>query len=127
VILSGDPHNYALWYNRNWPNSLVSVLNDSNSFTKCIEKFIFLDISLMERLMLHPPYKRDDRTSSFNQNYIVQLTRNYRSHAAILKPSNELFYKNELIPCASTGMQNRQSFSQNKIHGRLNCSICCIS
>ena len=32
---------------------------------------------------------------------VVKLTKNYRSHEAILKFPNERFYKGELVPCGS--------------------------
>lgn len=59
--------------------------------------------SLFERLFNLPLYKRDACTGQFNQQYITQLIRNYRSHRAILKIPNELFYENTLQAMASPG------------------------
>lgn len=52
--------------------------------------------SLMERLFAKPLYQRHPSTGQYNQVYITQLVRNYRSHAAILHISNALFYENKL-------------------------------
>lgn len=46
------------------------------------------------------PYRRERNDSPFNNRYIVQLVKNYRSHAAILAPSNQLFYQSQLVPKA---------------------------
>lgn len=35
--------------------------------------------------------------------YMVQLIRNYRSHEAILRPSNSFFYENKLVAAAPQG------------------------
>lgn len=47
-------------------------------------------------------YKRDEKTHKFNENYVTQLTKNYRSHEILLKMSNELFYENTLEYCADS-------------------------
>ncbi|MCJ8734857.1 hypothetical protein PDJAM_G00240160 [Pangasius djambal] len=58
-----------------------------------------LGLSLLERLMTENPlYKKTD--TGFNSNYVTKLLRNYRSHRAILKTPNEMFYDGELQPCA---------------------------
>ncbi|TSN76534.1 putative RNA helicase SDE3 [Bagarius yarrelli] len=58
-----------------------------------------LGLSLLERLMTtNPLYSRTD--NGFNSNYVTKLLRNYRSHKAILKMPNEMFYDGELQPCA---------------------------
>ncbi|KAB5567340.1 hypothetical protein PHYPO_G00231630 [Pangasianodon hypophthalmus] len=58
-----------------------------------------LGLSLLERLMTkNPLYKKTD--TGFNNNYVTKLLRNYRSHRAILKTPNEMFYDGELQPCA---------------------------
>lgn len=43
-----------------------------------------------------PLYKRHEVTGRFDKTYITQLVQNYRSHPAILKVPNELFYENQL-------------------------------
>lgn len=58
-----------------------------------------LGLSLLERLMTkNPLYSRTE--TGFNSNYVTKLLRNYRSHEAILKIPNEMFYDGELQPCA---------------------------
>lgn len=59
--------------------------------------------SLLEHLCEREVYKRDPKTKQFNEIYITQLVRNYRSHPSILKLPNELFYDNSLLPVASEG------------------------
>lgn len=53
-------------------------------------------VSWFEHLFNSPLYQRSDRTGQFNKTYITQLVQNYRSHKAILKVPNELFYGNQL-------------------------------
>lgn len=53
-------------------------------------------VSWFEHLFNLPLYKRNDITGKFNQMYITQLVKNYRSHPAILKVPNKLFYENKL-------------------------------
>lgn len=59
--------------------------------------------SLFERLFNLPLYQRNTLTGRYNRKYITQLTKNYRSHPAILKIPNELFYENALQAMASPG------------------------
>ncbi|RVE70580.1 hypothetical protein OJAV_G00065900 [Oryzias javanicus] len=55
--------------------------------------------SLLERLMKNfPLYQKNEGV--FNNRFVTKLLRNYRSHPAILKIPNELFYDGELQPCA---------------------------
>ncbi|MED6239493.1 hypothetical protein ATANTOWER_007135 [Ataeniobius toweri] len=49
-----------------------------------------LGLSLLERLMNRKPYE------DLDSRFVTKLLRNYRSHAAILKIPNEVFYNNEL-------------------------------
>ncbi|XP_070766761.1 putative helicase mov-10-B.1 [Enoplosus armatus] len=58
-----------------------------------------MGVSLLERLMDINLYKSHE-TQGFNNRFITKLLRNYRSHPAILKIPNELFYKGELQPFA---------------------------
>ncbi|XP_037036186.1 putative helicase mov-10-B.2 isoform X2 [Bradysia coprophila] len=57
-------------------------------------------ISWFERLFDLAMYKRHDGSGKFSETYITQLVRNYRSHRAILKVPNELFYENTLVAIA---------------------------
>ncbi|XP_054473304.1 putative helicase mov-10-B.1 [Anoplopoma fimbria] len=56
-----------------------------------------LGLSLLERLMKHNSlYQKSSDSGHFDTRFVTKLLRNYRSHAAILKIPNELFYENEL-------------------------------
>ncbi|KAK5872123.1 hypothetical protein PBY51_012852 [Eleginops maclovinus] len=56
-----------------------------------------LGLSLLERLMRHNTlYQKSTDSGHFDTRFVTKLLRNYRSHAAILKVPNELFYENEL-------------------------------
>ncbi|XP_042367148.1 putative helicase mov-10-B.1 [Plectropomus leopardus] len=56
-----------------------------------------LELSLLERLMKHNTlYQKTTDSGHFDTRFVTKLLRNYRSHAAILKIPNELFYDNEL-------------------------------
>ncbi|XP_056367608.1 helicase MOV-10 [Oenanthe melanoleuca] len=68
-----------------------------------------LGTSLLERLMLHNPlYKKSG--GGYNPQFITKLLWNYRSHEAILKIPNELFYDNELKVCRSNGPDIRNVY-----------------
>lgn len=54
----------------------------------------------MERLMSLHVYKKDEN-NKYNPLYVTKLVNNFRSHSAILKVPNKLFYDNELKACAS--------------------------
>lgn len=59
---------------------------------------------MLERLVTTSPlYMKNQKTKKFNENYVTQLIRNYRSHAAILQVSNELYYDRNLNVCAPEG------------------------
>ncbi|XP_076124950.1 putative helicase mov-10-B.1 [Alosa pseudoharengus] len=56
-----------------------------------------LGLSLLERLMRDCPlYQKSKDVHQYNGRFVTKLLRNYRSHPAILKVPNELFYDNEL-------------------------------
>ncbi|XP_044071008.1 putative helicase mov-10-B.1 isoform X2 [Siniperca chuatsi] len=56
-----------------------------------------LGLSLLERLMRHNAlYQKSTDSGHFDTRFVTKLLRNYRSHVAILKIPNELFYENEL-------------------------------
>ncbi|NWT59640.1 SDE3 helicase, partial [Erythrocercus mccallii] len=68
-----------------------------------------LGTSLLERLMLHNPlYKKS--SGGYDPQFITKLLCNYRSHEAILRIPNELFYDNELKVCKSNGPDIRNLF-----------------
>ncbi|NXC08563.1 SDE3 helicase, partial [Orthonyx spaldingii] len=68
-----------------------------------------LGTSLLERLMLHNPlYKKS--SGGYDPQFITKLLWNYRSHKAILKIPNELFYDNELKVCHSDGLDIRNLY-----------------
>ncbi|XP_035864328.1 putative helicase mov-10-B.1 isoform X1 [Sander lucioperca] len=59
-----------------------------------------LGVSLLERLMNDISLYMSHETHGFNNRFVTKLLRNYRSHPAILKIPNELFYNGELQPYA---------------------------
>ncbi|KAJ8360337.1 hypothetical protein SKAU_G00168620 [Synaphobranchus kaupii] len=66
-----------------------------------------LGLSLLERLMQdNPLYQKEDKSGRFNQMFVTKLLRNYRSHPAILKIPNELFYDGELQVFADKELRN---------------------
>lgn len=65
-----------------------------------------LDLSLLERLMnIKEVYGRKE-DNLYDNRVLTKLLKNYRSHPAILKLPNELFYDNELQPCADINERN---------------------
>lgn len=68
------------------------------------------DVSMLERLMDNHPYKRDD-DGKYNERFIMQLVRNYRSHSVILHVPNELFYDGVLEAFAPTGWSHQFIYS----------------
>ena len=58
---------------------------------------------MLERFMEDDKFGiyQKDSNGNFNENFVIQLTKNYRSHPAILEIPNELFYRKTLEPCAS--------------------------
>ncbi|KAM8988162.1 LOW QUALITY PROTEIN: helicase MOV-10 [Ara ararauna] len=68
-----------------------------------------LGTSLLERLMLHNPlYKRS--SEGYNPQFVTKLLWNYRSHEAILRIPNELFYDSELKACESDELDVRSLY-----------------
>nr|XP_033773425.1 helicase MOV-10 isoform X2 [Geotrypetes seraphini] len=58
-----------------------------------------LGMSLLERLMTENSlYKKP--SGQYNPQFVTKLLHNYRSHSAILRTPNELFYDNELLEYA---------------------------
>ncbi|KAM9147737.1 helicase MOV-10 [Pangshura tecta] len=58
-----------------------------------------LEVSLLERLMLHNSLYQKG-VESYNPQFVTKLLRNYRSHAALLEIPNQQFYDGELQECA---------------------------
>ncbi|KAF1523024.1 putative helicase MOV-10, partial [Eudyptula albosignata] len=68
-----------------------------------------LGTSLLERLMLHNPlYKKS--SGGYNPQFVTKLLWNYRSHEAILRIPNELFYDSELKACQSDELDVRSLY-----------------
>ncbi|XP_010764999.1 putative helicase mov-10-B.1 [Notothenia coriiceps] len=59
-----------------------------------------LGVSMLERLMNNIVLYKSHETHGFNNRFVSKLLRNYRSHPAILKIPNELFYAGQLQPYA---------------------------
>ncbi|XP_060775441.1 putative helicase mov-10-B.1 isoform X2 [Neoarius graeffei] len=71
-----------------------------------------LGLSLLERLMTQNPLyqKNQDDHQNYDTCFVTKLLRNYRSHPAILKIPNELFYEDELQVFAN--QMEREAFCQ---------------
>ncbi|XP_044065668.1 putative helicase mov-10-B.1 [Siniperca chuatsi] len=82
VVLAGDP------------KQLGPII------TSTMAKKHGMGVSLLERLMRDINLYKSHETYGFNNRFVTKLLRNYRSHPAILKIPNELFYKGELQPFA---------------------------
>ncbi|XP_041654672.1 putative helicase mov-10-B.1 [Cheilinus undulatus] len=82
VVLAGDP------------KQLGPII------TSRLAKKYGLGLSLLERLMKDFKLYKQHDILGFNSRFVTKLLRNYRSHPAILKIPNELFYKGELQPYA---------------------------
>ncbi|NWS47758.1 SDE3 helicase, partial [Probosciger aterrimus] len=68
-----------------------------------------LGTSLLERLMLHNPlYKKS--SEGYDPQFVTKLLWNYRSHEAILRIPNELFYDSELKACESNEFDVRSLY-----------------
>ncbi|KAM7345109.1 uncharacterized protein ACRADG_011556 isoform 2-T3 [Cochliomyia hominivorax] len=59
-----------------------------------------LGVSLMERLLARDCYRVDGDTNDYDRSIQTRLTRNYRSHPAIVKLYNGLYYNHSLEACA---------------------------
>ncbi|NXK89922.1 SDE3 helicase, partial [Formicarius rufipectus] len=68
-----------------------------------------LGTSLLERLMLHNPLYMKS-SGGYNPQFVTKLLWNYRSHEAILRIPNELFYDSELKACESDGLDVRNFY-----------------
>lgn len=68
--------------------------------------------SWMEQLCNTNLYQRKD--GKYNELYITQLVKNYRSHPEILRIPNELFYENVLVAAAKESTNKNQIISQNE-------------
>ncbi|NXJ74313.1 SDE3 helicase, partial [Trogon melanurus] len=68
-----------------------------------------LGTSLLERLMLHNPlYEKS--SGGYDPQFVTKLLWNYRSHEAILRIPNELFYDSELKACESNELDVRSLY-----------------
>ncbi|KAI3612884.1 rna helicase [Moniliophthora roreri] len=84
VVLSGDP------------KQLGPIIRSS------VARMLGLELSFLERLMNREAY---DEGEGYGKS-VVKLTKNYRSHNAILKFPNEQFYGGDLEPCADPKVAN---------------------
>uniref|UniRef100_A0A0P4W405 RNA helicase n=1 Tax=Scylla olivacea TaxID=85551 RepID=A0A0P4W405_SCYOL len=87
VVLAGDPH------------QLGPVIRNPQCFSShSLFKNYGLDKSYLERVMEFPMYQPQPGRG-FNTQVVTKLLNNYRSHSAILKEPNEIFYNSELKVC----------------------------
>lgn len=82
IVLAGDPKQ-------------LNAVTKSN-----VAKALGFGTSLMEELLKKPLYQINSETNEYNNEFITQLIRNYRSHPDILRIPNKLFYGNRLIAAA---------------------------
>ncbi|NXS62137.1 SDE3 helicase, partial [Brachypteracias leptosomus] len=68
-----------------------------------------LGTSLLGRLMLHNPLYTKS-SEGYNPQFVTKLLWNYRSHEAILRIPNELFYDSELKVCESDELDIRSLY-----------------
>uniref|UniRef100_A0A8C4Z8N3 RNA helicase n=1 Tax=Gadus morhua TaxID=8049 RepID=A0A8C4Z8N3_GADMO len=92
VVLAGDPKQLG--------PILRSPLVQNNG----------MSMSLLERLMDTMPEEDvsddDSKQEAFDPRFVTKLLCNYRSHPAILKVPNDLFYHGELQVCADEALRN---------------------
>lgn len=60
-----------------------------------------MSMSYMERLTLRGAYARSSTDQQYPPHLLTKLIHNYRSHPAIMKLPNEMFYENELLMCGN--------------------------
>ncbi|XP_001601402.2 putative helicase mov-10-B.1 [Nasonia vitripennis] len=89
IILAGDPQ------------QLGPVISSRNAKP-------VLGKSMLERLMTLEPYQRYN--NGYRPRYITKLIQNYRSHPALIKLSNKLFYNNELQPCDDMSLRKAENW-----------------
>lgn len=82
VVLSGDPCQLG--------PVVTSKLAEKHGYA----------MSLLERLMTTQPLYMRDANGNREPKCITKLLRNFRSHSKLLTVPSEMFYDNELIPCA---------------------------
>lgn len=99
IVLAGDPKQL-----------------DAVTKSECA-KSLGYNISWLERLCSTNLYSRNASTGQFNEMFITQLVKNYRSHPYILRVSNELFYENKLEAYAPEG--NKSLLTINLIRSTL--------
>lgn len=66
----------------------------------------------MERLMEKSDVYKKNENGKYDANFITKLVKNYRSHKAIIRLPNELFYEKELIACAGKNASLAENWSQ---------------
>lgn len=104
VVMSGDPMQLGPVLASKTAETLglgKHIFSRPNEILK--NKIKLKGRSMIERLMDMDMYKRDPLTNKYNPKVITKLIQNYRSHPAIIEASNQMFYDNELVPCAKKG------------------------
>ncbi|XP_043472679.1 putative helicase mov-10-B.1 [Leptopilina heterotoma] len=67
--------------------------------------------SMLERLMEKSELYKKGYNNKYDPNFLTKLVKNYRSHEAILKLPNFLFYENELIACAGNNVKIAENWT----------------
>lgn len=99
IVLSGDPKQLGPVLNSKHASNMglgkhIKMHICLNSLTLFL---LFTGISLLQRLIEMDIYQKHPQTDVHNANLITKLVYNYRSHPAIISPSNQLFYEGDLI------------------------------
>lgn len=91
-------------------NSKIVLAGDSQQLEAVVKSQIAQDNgyakSFIEYLIEHPLFNLENSPSSC----VVQLTKNYRSHPAIIQTPSRLFYRNSLEASAGTGLLSTSVF-----------------
>ncbi|KAK0165115.1 hypothetical protein PV328_003665 [Microctonus aethiopoides] len=110
VLLSG-----AYAYNLSQFSAQIVLAGDPKQLGPVILSRLaepLLGQSMLERLTEWGPYKKNELSKKYDPMYITKLLRNYRSHPAILRVPNELFYDGELIAKAGNASKRGENWSQ---------------
>ncbi|XP_033216610.1 putative helicase mov-10-B.2 [Belonocnema kinseyi] len=67
---------------------------------------------MLERLMDCVKLYQKGEDNKYNPNFITKLLNNYRSHEAILRLPNRMFYENELVACGGDEITRAEYWSQ---------------
>lgn len=89
------------------PNSCLIISGDNKQLRPILKskraEELGLGISLLDRLLERDCYRIDVNTGLYDRTIQTRLTRNYRSHPAIVNLYSGLYYNHSLESCANKG------------------------